>query len=379
MRYFFSIILFLPLLTSSQSTFRQTQAKEVFDNLVQAYANGKSAPFLEINPIGSTKSFIAQYSSKNGKHFITVDEKLINLCYSFGKDSLSSLAVILSHELAHYYNDHGWCSDYAFAINKTNSALALKLKESSKSAKLEKETLADRYGLFYASVAGYFGFDIFPSLLSKIYRYYKLPDIQAGYPSLPERKKIAFDAAQKAGELYGYFRQGIAAFNENKYQDAIIAFEKANSFIPFRENYNNLGVAKVRLALMLKPITREEVEFPERFLYPLEIENKSRISRDNTRSLNQKEFSEMIRLLKSAQEDFRQAIRMDPQFVKCYINLACVYDLLDNPYAAIGLIRELSQVEQRKQEAQVILAIAFFHNDQEDQANIIWKQIEANR
>ena len=375
MRKIISIFLFLPLWASSQSAFRQSQAKVVFENLVQAYANGKSAPILEINPITSAKSFIAQYSSKNGKHVITIDEKLINLCYSFGKDSLSSLAVILSHELAHYYNDHGWCSDYAFAINKTNSALALKLKESSKFAKLEKETLADRYGLFYASVAGYSGFDIFPSLLSKIYRYYKLPDIQAGYPSLPERKKIAFDAAQKAGELYGYFRQGIAAFKENKYQDAIIAFEKANSFIPFRENYNNLGVAKVRLALMLRPITREEVEFPERFLYPLEIENKSRLARENTRSLDEEMNSKMIGLLISARKDFQETLRIDPNYSFGYINLACVFDLLDNPAASIGQIRQMQLKDQNDLNAMRILAISFYHNGQFEDANKVWADL----
>ena len=297
MRKLISIFLLLPLMAITQSTFRQSQAKLVFNNLVQAYANGKSAPLLEINPISSGKSYIAQYSSKNGKHVITVDEKVINLCYSFGKDSLSSLAVILSHELAHYYNDHGWCSDYAFAINNTNSALALKLKESSKSAKLEKETLADRYGLFYASVAGYSGFDVFSSLLNKIYRYYKLPDIQAGYPSLAERKKIAFDAAQKAADLYRYFKSGLKAFDEEKYDEAITAFEMANSYIPFRENYNNIGIAKARKALLLKPKSYEEVDFPERFLYPLEIENKTRLSQDETRSLEDSKEPEYKNLL----------------------------------------------------------------------------------
>jgi tetratricopeptide (TPR) repeat protein len=372
MRYYFIILLFfLSSWAYSQENPRIQQVKYVFESLVQAYANGKTRPALEINPISSGKYYIAQYSSKDGKHTITIDEKLIDLCYKFGKDSLNSIALIISHELAHYYNDHGWCSDYAFAINKTNKELSIKLKESSKASKLEKEILADRYGLFYAAVAGYSNFTLFQRVLNEVYEKYKLPAQQPGYPSLTERKKIVIDAGIKADELYKYFNSGVIAFNQNRYLDAIDLFEKANSYIPFRENYNNIGVSKVRLALLLRPITKEEADFPDRFLYPIEIENKSRINRDNTRSLDEDGYGRMIELLKSAQKDFQEAIRIDPSYMKGHINLACVFDLLRKPEAAIGQISQTDEINSSR-ESNRILAIAYYHNGQVDNAKNIW-------
>lgn len=356
----------------SQENSRIQQVNHVFESLVQAYANGKTRPALEINPISSGNYYIAQYSLKNEKHVITIDEKLIDICYKFDSDSLNSIAIIISHELAHYYNDHGWCSDYAFAINNTYKDLSIRLKESTKASRLEKEILADRYGLFYAAVAGYGNFSLFQSILNEVYEEYKLPKVQPGYPSLAERKKIANDAGIKADELYRYFKSGVIAFNQNRYLDAIDLFERANSYIPFRENYNNIGVSKVRLALFLRPITKEEVDYPERFLYPLELENKSRINRDNTRSLDENGYGRMIELLKSAQKDFQEAIRIDPSYVKCYINLACVYDLLGNSEAAIGKIKELNASDQKSLPAQMILAIAYYHNSQVENAKNIW-------
>lgn len=84
----------------------------------------------------------------------------------------------------------------------------------------------------------------------------------------------------------------------------------------------------------------------------------------------------MTELLLSAQKNFQEAIRLDPNFTKGYINLACVYDLLENPNAAIGKIRELSKENQNTIEAKRILAIAYYHNDQEELANDIWNNLK---
>ena len=71
----------------------------------------------------------------------------------------------------------------------------------------------------------------------------------------------------------------------------------------------------------------------------------------------------MTDLLTSAQNDFQEAIRLDPSFIKGYINLACVYELLGKYNLAIGTIEELSKEEQKSGEAQRILAITYFHNN----------------
>ena len=370
------VLFFFPLWCISQSISKKESTKIVFNNLLQAYANAKSAPELKLISQKSGKSVIARYIIEDGSHLIEIDEKLINICFLMGKDSLNALAVILSHELAHYYNDHEWCSDYAYALSTTNLKLAKKINAASMAAKIEKETVADNHGLFYASVAGYSAFDCYNKLLKKVYSSYNLPQNIPGYPSLLDRMKIAKDASIKSNELYGYFKSGIKAINDTKYLEAILFFKKANAYIPCRENYNNLGVAKTRKALLLKTKSYEEVYFPDRFLYPLEVENKSRLSIDDTRSLDDEKAEEFNTLLKEAQKDFQEAIRIDPSFTKGYINLACVYDLMDNWEGAIGKIKELSIEQQNTIDAKRILAIAYYHKKERNYAENIWKDLK---
>jgi tetratricopeptide (TPR) repeat protein len=85
---------------------------------------------------------------------------------------------------------------------------------------------------------------------------------------------------------------------------------------------------------------------------------------------------EMEQLLKDAQKDFQEAIRLDPNFTKGYINLACVLDLLGNYPKSIGTILELSKDKQNTLEAKRILAIAYFHDKQENKANAIWNELK---
>ena len=375
------VIIFLfigPQLCSGQLISKKETTKTIFYNLIQAFANAKSTPELKFISQKSGKSVIARYMiEEDGSHLIEIDEKLINICFSMGQDSLNALAIVLSHELAHYYNDHEWCSDYAYALSTTNLKLAKKINAASMGAKIEKETVADNHGLFYASVAGYSVFDCINKLLDKVYSSYKLAQNQPGYPSLLERKNIAKDAAKKSEELFDYFKLGLKAMDFNFYDDAIIAFRKANSFIPYRENYNNIGVAKTRKALEIKEhIDSEEFIFPARFLFPLEIENKSRLSKNENRGLNLSMKERYTSLLKDAQRDFQEAIRIDPSFIKGYINLSCVFDLLGNPEAAIGKIKELTIENQNSIDAKRILAIAYYHNKQKDLAIKIWSELK---
>lgn len=371
--YILSVFLFCSFGLFAQSNEKQ-QIETVFNQLVLAYGNAKPAPLLLLLEDKYLQKPPAFYSTSD-KPSIKIDFYFYKLCQTFGKDSLNALSIVLSHELAHYYNDHTFCSDFAFAIRKNNSDYAKKLKLVSASERISLETQADYKGLFYSAIAGYSPFEIQPQLLDAIYKTYQLEDENIGYPSKSERKAIAQNALNKASDLYFLFQKGLEAKASKKYDEAIAAFEEVNTYFPSRENYNNVGVVKTLQALELKVLTSEEYNFPKRFQYPLEIDNTSRLQQNSTRSSDSVE-GKMLSLLKSAQKDFEKAISLDANYTLSYVNLACVFDLLDNPEAAIGKIKELPVEKQREPDAQRILAIAYYHAYNVRKAEGIWRLLK---
>ena len=367
------ILAFISFFSMGQ-THTEKQIESVFKNLVLAYGNSKAAPKLAYFKKEAIKTTPALYTT-SPLPTIMVDVKFYDLCRSFGKDSTNALAVVLSHELAHYYNDHTFCADFAFVVRKNNAELAQKLKMVSKSDKISRETQADYQGFFYAAIAGYNPFDCYEKTIEGIYKQYQLPEINPGYPSKAERKQMAIAVKQKTSELYLAFQKSIQLKEAKKYDEAMQLLEEINTYFPSRENYNNLGVIKTLSALDLKVLTLEEHKFPKRFLYPLELDNSSRLNQNGTRGA-EADQAKMVQLLKSAQKDFEKAISLDPNYTMAFVNLACVFDLLDNPEAAIGKIKELSKEQQNTNEAKRILAIAYYHADNETKADAIWREIE---
>jgi predicted Zn-dependent protease len=353
----------------------EIQIRKVFNQLVSVYGSAKSAPQLLIIPkTDKSKSVPAKYLP-NPTPKIEIDQDLYKVCQSFGEDSLNAVAVVLSHELTHYYNDHLFCSDFAFAnLYGKQPHLAKMVRDASLSSIKDKEAEADIKGFFFAAAAGYKPHGVQAPLINKIYKAYHFADIQQGYPSKEERMAIAISAEKTANELYEKFKSGLHALEKKEYDAAFAYFEEANKKIPFRENLNNMGAAKTLKALEIKNPSMEEIKFPERFRYPLELENKSRLHKERTRSLDN-ESDKMDEFLKSAQKYFQEAIRLDPKFEMGYVNLACVYDMLEKYNLSIGTIHELPNY-QSNINAKRILAIAFYHNDQIIEAEKIWKEIQ---
>ena len=357
---------------SAQAQKNETlQIQSVFNQLVSAYGSPKSAPELVFMKAETKATIPALYANKK----VMIDLQLYRLCQTFGKDSLNALSVVISHELAHYYYEHDFCSDFAFAIRHKSVQFSSGLKLINKNQKVIYETQADDKGLFYAAIAGYDPFEIQPKILDAIYKFYQLKEVNEGYPSKTERKAIAQNALVKSQKLYTTFQDALIAKEKKEYDKAVALFETVNQDFPSRENYNNIGVIKTLKALDLKLSSLEENKFPNRFLYPLETDNKSRLERDNTRSTGN-DNGTITTLLKSAQKDFEKSISLDPNYTKAYINLACVFDLLGNPEAAIGKIKELPLDKQVSIDAQRILAIAYYHADLEKKAEEIWRILE---
>lgn len=359
------LLLFSSNLPAQVSSKKITTAQEVFNRLVDAYASTKSPPSLKMLPRNLSKS-VAQYIT-SPTPTIQIDETLYDICMSLGKDSANALSIIIGHELAHYYNDHSWCSDYAFALR--NSTLGTTLNKVSKESKIEKESIADSYGLFYSSLAGYKPFDVFNLLLDKIYKQYKLPEVVPGYPSKKERKEINKIQRNKIEKLIPVFEAGVILIYAGKYEEAITCFTYLNKFFPSRENYNNLGTARLLWAIQLKP--QQAIEF----IYPVEIDPSSRLSFNSTRNLSDEEQKQMLALLQSAKRDFEKAISLDPGYSNAYINLACVYDLLGNYEAAIGRINDMPASNMAAVSSLEVKAIAYAHADNAPKAENCFLQL----
>lgn len=362
------IVFFILSFRSYSQPYKKHDVENIYKRLVSAYGNPKAAPKLiySIGNLGGPASY-----SKNDKS-ITIDKRLFDICRRLGKDSLNALSIVISHELAHYYSEHDFCSDFGYLLNSKNKILSNRIIKLGIGQKLIFETQADKKGLFYSAIAGFQPFEINNQLLDLIYKSYQHKDVN-GYPSKAERKEIGLTSSIEIKSLHNKFILGLNLLNEGKLKSSIIEFEKISREFPSREIYNNIGIARSRMALLLKPKTKEEYDHPERFRYPLEIENNTRLKREDTRSIQlENNFTE---ILKEAQSDFEKAISLDPLFVKSYVNLACIFELLDNPDNAIGTIKRLNKVDQNTADAKKILAIAYFHSNRESLAEAIWKEL----
>lgn len=365
-------------------TFGQTnthnQVQFVFDKLISVYGSAKTEPKFEIVKKGKVPIPPAKYVT-GGQPTIQIDEAFYKICQTFGKDSLNALAIVLSHELTHHFNDHTFCRDYGFAnLNTVKPTLKKTIGSASTNARIDKETEADIKGFFFAAAAGFEPYGVQEQLIVKIYKAYNLNDVQDNYPSLQVRRDLAQSAEKKASDLYFDFKNGLVALESKQYDMAIICFESANGKIPFRENLNNIGVAKTLQALDLKETDTFERENPKRYLYPIEIENTSRLRKEITRGSLDDSSEEIEKLLKDAQKNFEEAIRLDPNFTKGYINLACVLDLLGDPEGAISKVtKQLLPKDKRESiDAQRILAIAYSHSkvkEYQAKAEEIWVKL----
>jgi tetratricopeptide (TPR) repeat protein len=329
------LILLMPTLvfysvSAQVPNYKIEHASKIVANIANQF--GKEPPILEIVPISSNKNVIAQFTTVP-KPTIKIDEKLLDICASFNKDSTNALAILIAHELAHYFLEHNWCGDYAFAI-RDNASLSKQLIKISKADKCAIEAQADSKGLYYASIAGYNPFAIYNQLIDRVYKSYKLPSTTKGYPSLPERKQIAANELKTTTDLLPNFYKGNACLQNRKYDSAAYYFKTLIEKFASRENYNNLGVAFTLQALDLKNIEINEQA------YPIEIDFESRMNLERMRG-NNDNTEAMIELLKNAKASFEKAMAKDKTYYKAYINLACVYDLMDNKYGALGVLKEV--------------------------------------
>jgi len=310
-------------------------SKKVYDAIASAYGNVKKAPVFVIIPKAYPDQISRYFPGDQPK--IVMDEELYDICASFGSDSLNALATVLGHELAHHYDNHNWCSSFAFLLDEKD-ALRIKIEKISKDERILSETQADKDGGFYGYVAGYSTLEISSKLLDKIYTSYKLKDNITGYPSKDERKKIASTTFEELIKYQAVFDAGEAMLCLKENETASGCFEFLSNKFPSREMFGNAGFTKVLAAMDLLD------DKTMRFALPLELDAGSRLktgaSRGSETATEENERQKRL-LLEASIKYFDNALKIEPAYANALINEGCAYLLLNNLELAVGLANKI--------------------------------------
>lgn len=247
---------------------------------------------------------------------IVLDERSMEVCRSFGRDSVSALAFIIGHELAHFFHSkhHGHQTEFSY--------LAF---DRGKHGDAEQERLADVQGIFNAYLAGYRTTAILPKVIAKLYDSYQLKSKLDGYPSLSERQRTSAEVLATVDTLTQLYEAASYLTALGQYELAAASYQYILRYYPGREVYNNLGACHALHALFCS------AKSPDAFQYPLEIDTDSRLTRPRARGgeseLTDSERALRKQLLLEAEKALKTAGRLDPSYFPVDVNLLCVLAL----------------------------------------------------
>jgi hypothetical protein len=323
------ILVLLPtFLKAANTTQAEIIANQVLTKLYQTNGN-----FLFPKPkveIIAKVSNVARLLRKS--NIIELDSKAYELCQTMGKDSLSALAIVLGHELAHVFQ----------MDNGENEASFLNYTKNNKFSSEEEH--ADIYGTFMAHLSGYKTREIFPNLIEQIYTQYELKNkTLVNYPTFEERQQTGKRLAQIINQMQNYYEAADYAMITGEYELAIVLLENIEENYKGKELYNNIGVAYTLHATALQKINSDD------YIYPLEIDATFRLKKpkvgrgDDDDDENKKTIA---RYLKKATAYFEQAAKMDIQYISPNINQACVL-IMQNKYNEALTYISKKQMEKR--------------------------------
>ena len=302
--------------------------KGIFDKLTSSFANGLNEPTLLIAKKGKMH-YGAKFESEPFPRII-IDEELIDACNSLGNSKNSAIALILGHELAHYYRRDSYYTNLGFADNKTAYD------------KRQLEAMADFEACFHAQINGY-NPNIFGKTLDLIYRLYHLPENINGYYPKKFRKNSYAEKLKELESKTTYYEVGTAFYFDKKYEEAADLFQNLSLYFPSREIWNNLGASYLQLGFKEMEVSGQE------FIFPVEYDIHTRMSSGSRGILNDDKIEKSIIY-------FKKAIQMDNKYWPAKINLASAYLSLNKYHSAIHTIDEGVNLPP---DAYTILGIAY--------------------
>ena len=303
----FYFLIFCSLITFGQSI-SDKSCYLVWDNLINSIGNNNPRPpDLDLK---SSEKNPASYNPKSSS--VRIERKVLEICHSFGKDSLNALSYILAHELGHHYQNHGYHAKYA----SLDFSKPIDEKEESSNQRIDYESQADVYAGFYSHISGYDALSVASNFLDKIYEEYKLPVNIRNYPSLVQRKLIIDKNVNDFNDLKQTFDLANLNLSIGNYDISRNLYDYILDYgFTSREIYNNLGMSYIYEAL--------DMGFEAsnlKLLIPFKTDLNSRLSSNSvSRSLN--DVDKIVYLVEKAKNEFSLALTLDSDYEPAIQNL----------------------------------------------------------
>ncbi|MFQ5753225.1 MAG: tetratricopeptide repeat protein [bacterium] len=292
---------------------------------------------------------------------IVLPVKVIEFCLQDRSSGEARLAFVLGHEIKHLAMRDYWFLDHIiqFFENINTDANLSRLMEVVQwdfqdRTRKKIETEADKYGILYASLAGY---DV-DAIFSFIPEYYRAAGINihddVTNNSVSERIRAVEGRLTDAIEHLPLFDFGVMLYAIGQYDAAIECLSRFVQYYPSREVFNNLGLCFYQKALSLyakwKP---DDVATNPNFIFKLapQIDPVSRIRGIRRRGLENKYEQQLSQALSLCLENLEKAKNLDPGYEVSYSNLGCAYLLRGEVEFAIGNLKRAIKLNPSYKEA----------------------------
>jgi tetratricopeptide (TPR) repeat protein len=239
-----------------------------------------------------SKLFVARYKPRSNQ--ILIEAEALQLCRSFGADSTLALALLIGHELAHYYARQ--------PVQQPTNFLAF---DKHPDTHTDTEMEADLRGIFLCQLAGFErAREVFPALVSRIYKQYDFRNQQLrAYPSLEHRLQHAELVRQRADTLVHIYEAALQLSGFGYLTQAAECYEYVLRYYQGPEVYANLGTVKALLSQ----------KAGQGLAFPFELDLYSKLHR--VRSYGRAAPNEQLRrqFAEEALQWLSQAAAMHPQ------------------------------------------------------------------
>lgn len=300
---------------------------------------------------------VASYRSYDNK--LIIEKKAFDICQSLGKDKLeSALAFLIGHELTHFYQKHDWGGK----VGESGFGTHFLMDYEAFSEHVHHEEEADTYGAFVAYLAGYEVLDIIPEVLEAVYKSYALDDKMMNYPSLTERKAVSKKVEAKIQELITIYDKANYFTAIGWYIPALSCYNHLLKFVKTKELYNNIAIIYLKAALV-------QEDEDHSFMYPIIIDL-------NYNMRDYSFFQGKAKTLKNAENCLNKALKLDPNYNRASLNLACVYDAQSESEKALVTLQKIKNPNDLEvAEITIVKGIIAVHQGEKTKAKTLFQKV----